>query len=355
MTQTLPKKAETDQGNDVSITPAQAFAVITAVFPTVFFHKNADIIYVSEKYKSCHGVFCDRTVLQSTVADEYGLFAEYCRNVPEATQVLRRAVALDLPPYRGGVFVRLALCDTAVDMLCLTQTDDELSSVLSLADGYVNGSVCRLLDKRISASDKARLAKIFSLREEEDDMSAYEAYLITRGFSERMNRLHAQALSSVSFNGYADKSNARHVAGLTPASYAAAFTAVLYLLDAVSADKKIDVSFYGGTAVQAEISTEALDIFDVSEYSGYLYGLTSCVRFGLIPLISAAALVEEASLTAEVVMRDGKISVVLTSLGAEYPAMDFKFEDAELCIDDLFDMACAVSCLYDIILPREEV
>lgn len=349
------KAERVEKDEIVRLTSAEMYALISASLPLLFLDKNAFITHVSANYKSCHSAVCDRTVLQSAISDGFELLCKFCRGDLEAFDGTGHVFSLELPPYTNGVFFRVSPCGESVNMLCLVKNEAELSAVLSLAEYTVTGDVRRFLEENSEAAVNSLLYNVFALREVEDDMSAYEAYLITRGLSERIGRRRIRAFSTVCFNGYADERNAAHISGLCPSSYALAFMSALRLLDAVSDSKIINVSFYGSGAIQTEVSTEAETFFGIHEYSGYLHGLIPCITEGIVPLVSAALSADEASLTAEAVVRNGKVSIVLSSAGAEYPVMDFKLDDVNERLDRLFDLALTQSFLHEFILPQEAV
>ncbi len=340
----------------IRLTPAETFVAVSSLFPVLFLDKNALITDVSEIYKSCHGIPDDRTLLQSAVTDGLELLGEFCRYDAEDFDYTAHVFTIDHHFYDRGVFFRIKTYGEAVNMMCLTKNEDELSAAVSLAENILSDSVRSIMEVNRTELNNIPFYRVLALHGEEDDMSVYDAYLITRGFSERLGRRRLQAFSKIRFDGYADERAAAHLSGMCPSSYALAIMAAFSMMDMVSDSKVIDVAFYGGSgALQTEISTEAADLFGISEYAGYLHGLIPCVGTGLVPLARAVLSAKEASLTAEVRIRDGKVSVVLSSEGVAYPAMDFKYDNISERIDKLFDFACARLSLSEFILPSEAV
>ncbi|MBQ6789396.1 MAG: hypothetical protein IJO81_04350 [Clostridia bacterium] len=324
----------------VSGVSAEAFAALSASKPLLFLDRNANITDTSAKYKSCHGKICDRTVLQGAVGDGYELFRAMCRGTSERGQECSHVFRLDLYCYRYAVLYRLDVCGEAVNVLCLAKNEAELDC-------------CRASNETAGVPwGPCDVATMPSVLCEEDDMSAYEAYLVARGLAERWGR--RLTCSKISFSGYADDRSSSHVEGLSPSAFSLTVMSVIKLLDASTDSRMIKICFYGGSAVQMEASTDALSFFGVSRYSGRLTGLLSCVTEGTVPLICAVLAAESAGLTAEAEVCDGMISIVLSSTGAQYPAMDFKFDDIPDRIDKLFDKASVLlSAASDITLPQE--
>lgn len=337
----------------VRLSPAETFALAASSLPLVFLDKNAVVTHTSVKNKSCHGILGDRTVLENEVKNCLSQIRElYGEGSPNANG---QVFDLGSGPYEKGVFLRLRPCGEEVNMLCLTKNEAELALALSLAENTISDNSPRLTYLKGPNLDNSPYCKTFALRGDEDDMSAYEAYLITRGFSERMNRRLSRSFSETVFTGYADEKTSVHVTGLCPSSYALALTSALCLADAVSDSKIISVHYYGGCAVQTEIITEADSFFGVGDYSGSLHGLIPCVTDGLSHLVAASLAAEEAHLTAEVSVRGGTVSITLVTAGLEYPALDFKYDDLSKRLDSLFSYAVPLLCPTVATSRQEEV
>ena len=335
---TLPTETETAKIGGMHTFNAEEFASLSSLVPMLFLDKNANITDVSAKYKSCHGEIGDRTVLQDAVGDGYELLRTLCRSISEERNEDAHVFGIALHRYRYAVLYRMDVCSERVNVLCLAKSEAEISSF------------CSSYDAAGTASENGFESK--SVLREEDDLSSYEAYLMARGISERMGR--RMTFSHVSFNGYADDRSSSHVAGLCPDAFALALMSVIKLLDTVTDSRTITVSFYGGSAVRMEVSTDAGELFGVSEYSGYLHGLLPCISAGTVLLICTVLSAEKAGLAAEASVRDGKVNIVFSSEGAQYPAMDFKFDDISERIDTLCEkISVLLSMTADAISPQE--
>ncbi len=330
------------------LTLTETFTLLVSSLPVLFLDKSANITDVSAKYKSCHGIPCDRTVLQNSMGDSYEKLCKLCSGISEGDDGMCCVFPIELNFYTNGVFIRIAASTETVNMLCLVKTEEERSLAMSLAENVLTEETANTLISLTPKWNTEQIFREFSLSELEDDLSSYEAYLITRGFAERINRGRIRGFSKISFDGYADERISAHVEGLRAAPYADAIMKLFFLLDKMTDSKKISVVFYGGASVQIEMFTESEAFFGVADYAGYLHGLISCVNEGTVPLVEAVIASEEASLTTEVQLRDGRLSFIISSEGAQYPVMDFKFEDECERIDKLFDFACA-----KLILPQE--
>ena len=327
---TLPAESETAKADVVLAVSAEEFAVLSATKPLLFLDKNANITDTSAKYKSCHGKIRDRTVLQGAVGDGCELLRMLCRGAAAGRNEGAYTFDIVLHCYRYAFFRRVDVCGEIVNVLFLAQSEAETAEQCAW-DGILKGAP-DLYD--------------------EDDVSAYEAYLAARGISERMGR--RLTCSKIIFNGYADDRSSSHVAGLNPGSFALAVTSVIKLLDEVTDGRTLKVSFYGGSAVQLEASAEAEAFFGVSEYSGSLQGLLPAVTEGVVPLICTVLAAEGAGFSAEAEVREGKVSILFSSAGMQYPAMDFKYDDISGRIDKLFEKSCSVlSAAYGITSPQE--
>lgn len=304
------------------------------VFPAIFLSEKCDVTDVSESFKSCCGKTASRTLLMSSMdSDSFSTLESFCKS--------HYSVTADFPltfgKYTHSVAYKLSYKGTHVTALYLAGSKHIADIIKLLLKGDLTEKIfvmMNVIEGRIQ--DTIGTSAFRDLTSDLEEIDSFEAHRFITAITAKIMRRKGIISSSVNISPA--ETAPRTVMGFSPAVLCAVLTSALTVLDTISTDGEIHLSFTATDDLfETQLSANVPGLDRVLGRTDNIMALSELIPGSLANLAVIVHSVVGSEMYIELNHTSDRLTFHFGKYAEALPYLEFKFRDPLERADELLD------------------